>query len=132
MTGRCFVNFAFTPEQVFKNLHNALRDLDIARRDAILEVKFTYAYSALLKAGIALLSGRNLKVRSVPGHHARIIEKLAELLGDKAVEDLGNVMRIRRNADLYSGGTDVTEKDCGEYLAFVEGVVARVGENLKF
>ena len=131
MTESCFVNFVFTPEQVLKNLQNARRDLDISRRDAFLEVKFSYAYNALLKAGIALLSGNNLKVRSVPGHHARIIEKLAELLGDTAVEDLGNVMRTRRNADLYAGGTDVTEKDCGEYLVFVESVVVRVGEKLK-
>lgn len=131
MNDRHFTGFEFTPEQVRKNLQNAQRDLDIARRDAILEVKFSYAYNALLKAGIALLSGQNLKVRSAPGHHAKIIEKLAELLNDKTIEDLGNVMRTRRNVDLYAGGTEVTEKDCGEYLAFVESVVMRVSKKIK-
>ena len=130
MNDKYFVDFAFTPEQVQKNLQNAMRDLGIAREDAILDVKFTYAYAALIKSGIALLSHYKLKVRSVPGHHIKLIEKLAEILGDQAIDDLGNAMRSRRNADLYAGGTDVTAKECGEYLAFVESVVLRVSEKL--
>ena len=56
MNDKYFADFAFTPEQVRKNLQNAIRDPGIAREDIILDVKFTYAYNALIKSGIALLS----------------------------------------------------------------------------
>jgi hypothetical protein len=130
LNNKYFTEFAFTPEQVQKNLQNSLRDLGIARQDSILDVKFTYAYSALIKAGIALLSHYKLKLRSVPGHHIKLLEKLAEILGDQAIDDFGNVMRSKRNVDLYAGGTDISAKDCGEYLAFVESVVLRVSEKI--
>lgn len=126
MTDKFLTEFSFTPEQVRKNLQNALRDLEIAKKDEILDVKFAYAYTALLKSGIALLSCRNKKVRSIPGHHVKIIEYLAEALQDTAIEDLGNAMRQKRNVDLYAGGTDITAKECAEYLEFVESVVLNV------
>ena len=116
MSDKFFTDFSFTPEQVQKNLQNAKRDLGIAREDTILDVKFTYAYTALIKSGIALLSHYKLKVRSIPGHHIKLIEKLTEILGDQAISDLGNAMRQKRNVDLYAGGTDITAKECAEYL----------------
>ena len=130
MSDKFFADFAFTPEQVYKNLQNAKRDLGIAREDTILDVKFTYAYTALIKSGIALLSRYKLKVRSIPGHHIKLIEKLTEILGDQAIADLGNAMRQKRNVDLYAGGTDVTAKECAEYLDFVEGVFLKVSEKI--
>jgi len=105
-----FVDFKFTPDQIRKNLNNALKDLGIAKKDRILDVKFNYAYTALIKAGITLLSFYGIKVRSVSGHHRKIIEKLSELLKDESIEDIGNVMRHKRNLDLYTGGVEVTEK----------------------
>jgi len=124
--GKYFTRFDFTNEQVMRNLLNAQRDLSIARRDRIPEVKFNYAYSALLKAGMALLSHHRLKVKSVPGHHVKIIEYLAGKLGDESIAEIGNVMRNKRNLDLYAGGTDVTGKECAEYFALVEKVVSKV------
>ncbi len=53
MSDKFFTDFSFTPEQMQKNLQNARRDLGIAREDTILDVKFTYAYTALIKSGIA-------------------------------------------------------------------------------
>ncbi|KKK83661.1 hypothetical protein LCGC14_2791150 [marine sediment metagenome] len=64
-----FAKFKFTKEPVDKNLMNALRDLDIAKKDEILDVKFNYTYTALLKAGITILSFYGRKVKSAPGHH---------------------------------------------------------------
>ncbi len=126
-----FASFEFTADQIGKNLKNALKDLDIAKRDEILEVKFSYAYSALIKAGIALLSYYQVKAKSISGHHVKIIEMLAMILKDEAVECMGNVMRSKRNLDLYSGGIEVTEKEAHEYVKFVEGVLARVKEVMK-
>lgn len=115
-----FAKFSFTKDQITKNLKNALKDLSIAKRDKILEVKFNYTYTALIKAGIALLSYYKVKVKSSPGHHIKIIEKLSEALKDDSIADMGNLMRSKRNLDFYSGGIEVTQKECSDYIEFVE------------
>lgn len=125
---RYFSKFAFSKEQINKNLKNAIKDLNIAKQDKISEVKFNYAYTALIKAGIALLSYHNIKVKSSPGHHIKIIEKLAGILRDDSVAGMGNVMRSKRNLDLYAGGIEVTGKECHEYIKFVEKVLDKVKE----
>ena len=121
-----FIRFSFTQQQIKKNLASALRDYDIAKKDSITEVKFPYSYNALIKAGIALLSYYQVRVRSVPGHHVKILEKMAEILKDEAVDDIGNVMRSKRNIDLYGGGVEITEKECREYITFVGRVLKRI------
>ena len=121
-----FVKFNFTREQVQLNLKNAFRDLTIAQQDKISEVKFSYAYTAIIKAGIAVLSHRQIKAKSVPGHHIKIIEKLAEFLGDESIADMANVMRSKRNLDLYAGGIEITDKECRDYLSFAENVLLKV------
>lgn len=121
-----FVKFQFTKEQIAKNLDNALKDFDIATKDKFLDVKFNYTYTALLKAGIALLSFYDQKVRGAPGHHVKIIEKLSNLLKDEDIGSLANVMRSKRNSDLYDGGIEVTSKECEEYLIFVEDILRKV------
>jgi len=121
-----FIKFKFIGEQVRKNFNNALKDLNIAKRDRILEVKFNYAYSALIKAGITLLSYYQVRIKSVPGHHIKIIEKIAEILKDGAIYDIGNAMRSKRNLDLYAGGIVVTEKECKEYITLVKGVLVKI------
>ena len=121
-----FAKFKFTIEQIERNLNNALRDLDIAKKDEFLDVKFNYTYMALLKAGITLISLNGRKVKSTRGHHVKIIEKLADLLGSNDISALGNLMRSKRNTDLYDGGIEVTSKECREYINFVESVVEKV------
>ena len=56
-----FRKFKFTPEQVAKNLENAFKDLKIAKEVDIPDVRFNYAYTALIKTGIALLSYYQIK-----------------------------------------------------------------------
>lgn len=65
------------------------------------------------------------KVRSQPGHHVKILEKLAELTGEEDIMTLGNKMRQDRNKDFYEGGAIVTDKETEEYLTFVQGVAAK-------
>ena len=50
----------FTKEQVGQLFLNAKRDLDIARKDSIPEVKFTYSYNAFIKAGISLIAKQEM------------------------------------------------------------------------
>ncbi len=126
-----FSDFIFTKDQIKKNFDNAAKDLKIAKLDTILEVKFTYAYSALIKSGIALASFYNKKVKSAPGHHIKIIETIALVLKDDAIEAIGNAMRSKRNTDFYSGGIEVTKKESEEYLGFVNDVLHRIKEIIK-
>lgn len=123
---RYFIKFNFTKDQIIKNFKNAFKDLKIAKRDKILEVKFNYAYTTLIKAGIALLSYYKIKVKSVPGHHIKIIEKLAEVLKDDSIADMGNLMRSKRNLEFYSGGIEVTQKECNDYIKFVEKILKKI------
>jgi len=125
-----FSKFTFTKDQIKKNFKNAQKDFTIAKKVNILEVKFNYAYTALIKAGITLLSHYQVKIKSVPGHHVKIIEKLARILKDDDVENIGNSMRSKRNLDFYAGGIEVTEKECREYINFVEEVLAKLQKSL--
>jgi len=124
--GKCFARHAFTTEQIDKFLENARKDLTIAGRISIPEVRFSYSYSALIKGGIALLSSHGLKVKSTAGHHIKVIEKTAELLEDNSILNVGNSMRTRRNLDLYGGGAEITEKEAAEYRDFVRAVLRRL------
>jgi hypothetical protein len=121
-----FKHFVFEKGQTKKHFENALKDFKIAEIDKISDVKFNYAYSALIKSGIALLSHYQIKAKSVPGHHVKLIEILAEILKDESINDLGNAMRSKRNIDMYSGGIDIAEKECNEYLDFVSKVLSQV------
>lgn len=127
-----FAKFGFTPEQIKRYFNNAMRDLKIALEDDHLEVKFSYCYNALIKSGIALIAAKGgVKVRSVAGHHIKIIEKMSEILGDEMVLAIGNAMRTKRNEDFYGGGIFVSEKESTEYLEYVRGILDKVGQLVK-
>lgn len=126
-----FKETKFTAERISGYLAKAHRDLEIAEKDQIPDVRFTFAYQALVKAGIAYVAHEGYKVRTAPGHHIKLIEKLSELLKDPAVFTFGNAMRMKRNDDLYGDGGIVSEKDAEEYLEFVRGVLAKVKVRLK-
>ncbi|MCD4814106.1 hypothetical protein K8S19_10500 [bacterium] len=127
---RFFRKQKYTSEQVQQYYRNALKDLDIAEKDTFASVKFNYAYSAFLKAGIALLANHQVHTRSVPGHHMKIIEKMGEILKSKDVVTMGNLMRTKRNLDLYDGGIDPTRKECREYIDFTRKTIKKVIKHL--
>lgn len=49
-----------------------------------------------------------------------------QILKDDTIADLGNIMRSKRNVDLYSGGIEITEKECDEYIKFVDDILMKV------
>jgi hypothetical protein len=123
---RFFQPFGFEREELVQYLENAKRDLRIAREDPFPEVTFTYSFQALIKIGIAVIAAKDrAKVRSVPGHHVKILERLSVLLKSEDVLVIGNAMRTKRNLDFYGGGKMISEKESEEYLTFVEGVMDR-------
>ncbi len=125
-----FKETKFAAEQISGYLTKAHRDLEIAEKDQIPDVRFTFAYQALVKSGIAYVAHEGYKVRMAPGHHIKLIEKLSELLKDPTVFTFGNAMRMKRNDDLYGDGSIVSEKDAKEYLEFVRGVLHKVKAQL--
>ncbi len=111
------------PSQVF---NSALRNLEIARKSNIPEVIFKFSYDALIKLGITLIAKQGFRVKSVTGHHVKILSALSELLGNHDIEVMGNHMRQKRNLDLYEADIEVTEKECKEYLCFIETIQEKV------
>ncbi len=115
-----FQKQSFTPEQIKQFWQNAEKDLAIAQKSDNPEVIFTFAYHALLKVGITLIASKGYKVKSRTGHHVHLLQKLSQLIGDPDIELYGEVMRRKRNADLYLGGSLVTQKEAEEYLRFLK------------
>lgn len=121
-----FQKISFDKKQLKQFTIAARRDLKIASSSEIPEVIFKFSYDALIKLGIAAIAVRGYKVRSIPGHHMKIIEKLSELFANEDIAVIGNHMRQARNLDFYEGGFEITEKDSGDYLHFVEGVFKKM------
>ena len=127
-----FRKVKFAEEEIRKFLESAHHDLEIAQKDPFPEVRFTYSFQALIKAGIALIAKvGEVKVRSIPGHHAKILEKMSEILKDSDISKIGQAMRTRRNTDLYGGGTPISENEAKDYFKFTEGVIRKVGKIIR-
>ena len=121
-----FKKFDFEANEIERYFQSALHDFEIAQKDKFPEVKFTYSYQALIKIGITLLTKvGKVKVRSAPGHHVKILEKMSEILGDEDILAIGNAMRMKRNTDLYGGGTLMGAKEADDYLEFVHKVIRK-------
>ena len=102
----------------FKNI----RDLSIATKAAQAEVKFEFAYKAMIKLSIALVAQQGYKVISPRGHHVRLIEKLSELLEDEDIMAIGDVMRAKI-ALLAAEG--LQNKQIGERLDLPRQIVSK-------
>ena len=122
-----FQKLAFKEEQINQFLKSALHDLKIAEESDISDVIFKFSYDAFIKLGIALIAKKGYKVRSIAGHHVKILEKLSQLLKDEDVLVLGNKMRQERNVNLYDGRFFIGEKDSLEYLKFVKSTFKKAG-----
>ncbi|MBU4422121.1 hypothetical protein KKB41_04195 [Patescibacteria group bacterium] len=122
-----FQKISFKEEQIGQFIKSALHDLKIAEASDIPDVVFRFSYDALIKLGIALIAKEGHKVRSAPGHHVKILEKLSQILKEEDILVLGNKMRQERNINLYDGGFFVGDKDSREYFDFVESIFKKAG-----
>ncbi len=125
-----FEEFKFTQAQIQAYLASAEKDLVIAFDSNVPEVIFQFSYNALIKLGIISIAKHGYRAHSKTGHHAKILEKLAELLGDDEVAVVGNLMRKTRNIELYSGGSVITDKQAREYLEFCTKITQTVRRHL--
>ena len=118
-----FEKFSFTAGQTQGYLNTAIRDMKIADESDVPEVMFKFSYDALLKFAVALCARNGLRAKSRMGHHVALIGKLAEFLDNKEINTIGNEMRIKRNIDLYSGGTLISKKEAQEYCEWTKSVI---------
>ena len=114
-----FKKQTFTKEQLEAFERSAKEDLSIAGESEYTQVRFRFSYDALLKLGILMVAKQGYKVRSIPGHHIKILEALSLLSETPDVEVVADTMRQKRNLDLYEGGALISESEALEYLRFV-------------
>ena len=111
-----FQTIDLTEEQIKQYFENAKKDFEIAEKSDEEKIIFQFCYNAIIKLGIAKIAEKGYKVRSIPGHHIKILETLEELTGLK--KEINFIQRIRRkrNIDFYEGGVQLTQKECEELL----------------
>jgi hypothetical protein len=131
MTGldsSCFIRCEFSKKQIDAYFNSAKNSMSISKQTEIPEVIFKFSYDSLIKLGISIIAYKGYRIKSVVGHHMKIIELLSEILSDDEVNIIGNLMRRERNRDLYDGGAVITHKQSIEYLQFVENVFKKVAK----
>ena len=115
-----FVEYKFKQSQLKAYFTAAKNDLSTARKYSDPEVRFRFSYDALIKLAITVAAFGGKRVKSRAGHHIELIEKLANALSDKAINEFGNDMRIRRNKNLYDGGVLISKKDADHFFKMVQ------------
>jgi len=105
-----FEKFNFTIKQIEKYWNKAIRDFHLAEQAEEIEIIFVFTYEAMLKVAITVCAKNNLRVKARRGHHIELIDKMAEILKDDKIKEIGNEIRMKRNLGLYSGGDTVTRK----------------------
>jgi hypothetical protein len=115
-----FQKFAYSQSQVAKYLASARKDLIIAKKAEMKEIKFQFTYNAFIKLGISLIACHGHKVRSRMGHHTKILEQTSLILEDDNISVFGNQMRKARNSELYDGAMSITNKQADAYFDFVQ------------
>ena len=64
------------------------------------------------------------------GYHIKILEKMSDILGNPDILTYGNAMRMKRNLDLYEGGTIVSESEVKAYIKFVGEILNNVNKRI--
>lgn len=118
-----FQKFNFSRRQLDAYFDSVKRQLRVAADSGIPEVMFEFSYNALIKLGIYLLAKKGYKVRSVPGHHVKILEKMSEIVGNEDILVIGDRMRQERNFNLYDEGRPISRKEADEFFGFVKGLI---------
>lgn len=116
----------FMPSELVRYQRAAQRDLDIAKKTGEPEVTFHFTYMALVKIGIYCIAKEGYRIKSRPGHHQKIIERLSQLLNDEDILVLGDKMRKERNLDFYNAATFTLTDEIHQYLQFVKTLFKKV------
>ncbi|MDD3711369.1 MAG: hypothetical protein PHP37_02100 [Patescibacteria group bacterium] len=88
-----FNKLQFSQKQLDDILDSVRNDLSVAQKSKITEVIFRFSYDALLKFGMYVLAKNGYKIRSILGHHRKIIEQISFILKDENIFIVGDRMR---------------------------------------
>lgn len=119
------VDHKYGNKQVKMFYTNALKDMKRSFEYDDPDVRFRFAYDALIKLAITVAASRGKRVLSRAGHHIELLSMLSDALGEGRVKTIGNRMRKSRNKDMYAGGTLMSEKAAAEYAEFVKDVFSK-------
>lgn len=128
---RYFQKFNFSNKQIEKYFASAHKDIKIAERSRITDVKFLFTYNSFIKLGITLIASYGYKVKSRSGHHVKIIEQMSKILHDEDIEAVGNQMRKTRNTELYDGGIIITDKQTTSFFLFTKKLFPKINILIK-
>ena len=114
----------FNEDQIGKYRSSAIHALGIAEETEIPEVIFDFSYQALIQFGIAAIAKQGYKVRSIPGHHVKILQKMSLILNNNDIDFFGNKMRRLRNKGMYEGVINlISLKDSQDLYQFVKKII---------
>ncbi|MDO8592247.1 MAG: hypothetical protein Q7R92_00570 [bacterium] len=125
-----FEEFNFSARQINNYFNAASRDFKIAADAAVPEVIFKFSYDALIKLAITVCAKNGLRIKARAGHHIELLKKLSEIIGDSEVETVGNIMRGKRNYDLYGGGVLISEKEAEGYRDWLKNIFIKAEDYL--
>ena len=115
-----FTKQDFTPAELAKYERSFRHELAIAEANPEPEVKFHFAYMALIKIGIHLLAKAGYRLKSKPGHHIKLIEFLSGHFKSEEIAAVSERMRQTRNLDLYGGGFLPSKEEIKDYLDLIK------------
>lgn len=70
-----------------------------------------------MRYGLAL---KGYRVKSVRGHHQKLIEFMGEHFNSPDIVAISDRMRQTRNFDIYGGGVTLSEEEIEDYIRFVK------------
>ena len=121
-----FIEQIFSPDELKKYRHSITRYLNIAKMSAEADVKFHFAYMALIKIGIYFIAKEGYRIKSRPGHHQKIIETLSKLTDNEDIIIVGDKMRKSRNLEFYSSDSIVTDTEAAGNIKFIEKIFQKI------
>ena len=122
----------FTDEQIVNISNNCKNDLEIAEESKRVEVKFIFSYNALIKICIIILHiKKGFRIRSIPGHHIKLLEAISLILQNDDIYDTGNAMRMKRKANMYETGLPLSKMETEDYFQFVLELFNKTKEIVK-
>ena len=104
-----FQQFHYTEAQIAQFFANAQKDFRLATEVGEPNIATRLYYDAVIKIGIAHIARSGYKIRSIQGHHIKILEALENIT--QLEDECAYMNRVRRdrNKDLYEGGVSFTQ-----------------------
>lgn len=114
-------------EKVNLQLKNALKDIRSAQKDEDDEWVYTKCYTALLRAGTALILSKGYRPKG-SSHHKIVVDVASLILGQKYKTLVRSFdrMRRKRNQFIYEGDISISKTEAKNSLKNAEKLVNHI------